>query len=179
MATVYGIVAQHNGLIEVQSEENKGTEVCVYLPTAQTPPTERQAQDDPVPLAAGCETILLAEDDDAVRHLARRVLEGAGYHVLEARDGEEAVALYAGNGATVDLVLLDVVMPRMNGHAAWEAICALNPQARVLFASGYGDSSLEEAHVRLDGRELVPKPYNPAELLRKVREMLDQPLCTA
>ena len=175
LATVYGIVMQHNGLIDVQSELGKGTAVHVYLPTALEASTEHGVPDEPQARATGYETILLAEDDAAVRSFARRVLEGAGYHVLEAQDGEEALAIYAGNGVKADLALLDVVMPRKNGLATYEAIRALNPQARVLFASGYSDNALQEVHIPLDGQQLVLKPYNPADLLRRVREILDQP----
>jgi PAS domain S-box-containing protein len=174
LATVYGIVKQHKGLIDIQSEVGRGTQVSVYLPTAPAL-QEAEAEQNLPPPPGGHETILLAEDEEAVRKLGRRVLEGAGYRVIEARDGQEAVELYAKSGQSIHLALLDVVMPRRNGRAACEAIRALNAQARVLFASGYSEASLSPEQVPVGGWDLVQKPYNPAELLRRVREALDAP----
>ncbi len=172
LSTVYGIVQQHGGFVHVYSEPGKGTTFKIYLPA-----TERQAGEVGTKLESavvgGDETILVAEDDDLVRSIVRRMLVRYGYRVLLARDGAEAVRIF-GERDDIDLVLLDVVMPRMTGPAAERAIRALDPSARILLTSGYADPrSLDGEEV--DGSRLIRKPFEPDELLRRIRAALDEP----
>src|SRR5205085_6207356 len=136
LSTVYGIVKQHDGHINVYSEVGHGTTFRIYLPMHESPAAV-ETTPAPAPLAGGTETILVAEDEAALRELARDVLEGLGYKVLLARDGAEAVALYEAERARIDLLLLDVVMPHMGGHEAYEHIRTLDGATPVIFMTGY------------------------------------------
>lgn len=121
--------------------------------------------------AGGSETVLVAEDDAQVRGLASRALANAGYRVLVARDGGEAVRLFEDHREAVDLCVLDLVMPKVSGRAAWLEIRRLRPDVPVLFASGYSEDSVFEDGAP-EGAELIAKPYQPAELLARVRTIL-------
>ncbi len=172
LSVVYGIVQQHDGLVEVQSEPGRGATFCVYLPASErrSPPTHVKSQPAP---SRGHETILLVEDEVAVRTLAAKVLERAGYQVLLAADGLEACDVFKQNADAIHLVLLDVVMPRMGGRAAYEKISALRPGVPVIYCSGYSEQALQGGfelprHVRL-----IQKPYVPNELLNCIRNVLD------
>ncbi len=173
LATVYGILRQHEGMITAYSEMAKGSTFKIYLPIC-----ERKAEVVGTlvegGVAGGNETILLAEDDEMVRDLARRILERAGYAVLEAKDGHEAVALFKQHADVVDLLVLDVVMPHMGGHQAFERIRAQRPEVRALFCSGYSENAVHTDFVLHEGLRLIQKPYAPAALLRAVRSALDE-----
>jgi len=151
-----------------------GTTFTVLLPAASEP-VERPF-DAPAnrPVPGGRETILLAEDEPTVRSVLRRTLEEAGYRVVESSDGEEAVRRFEESPENVELCLLDVVMPRMNGREAFEAISALRPDVPVVLLSGYAADVLEDRSAGLRGPELLSKPITPAELLDKVRGALDR-----
>jgi len=172
LATVYGIVKQHGGMIDVYSEPGKGAVFKVYLPV-----TVRKARSagpkNESPTRGGSETILLAEDDEGVRKLAKRVLERAGYSVLAVKDGEEAVTRFKEDPERVALLLLDVVMPRLGGYDALKRIRAIRPDVPALFTSGYIDDAVRTSFELLEGRRLVQKPYVPDALLRAVRAVLD------
>jgi signal transduction histidine kinase len=172
LSIVYGIVRQHSGHVAVDSAPGGGTTFTVLLPACEARPwrtaTSRRST------VGGRETILLAEDEPLVRRVLRRTLESAGYAVVEAADGEEAVKRFTEDPDRIHLCLLDVVMPRRNGKEAAEAIAALRPGTRVLFASGYAAEVLEDrGHDRL-GADFIAKPVTPEELLGKVREVLDR-----
>ncbi len=172
LATVYGIVKQHDGMIEVAGEVPEGATFRIYLPIA---PSAEQAERHPpaVPAApGGHETILLAEDEELVRSLARRVLEKAGYRVLVARDGQEATVLIESCAQEIDLALLDVVMPKGGGREVGARLRALRPDVPVLYCSGYGRQSLDESWLSEVDAELLLKPYEPKALLRRVHERL-------
>jgi signal transduction histidine kinase len=173
LSIVYGIMRQHVGHVELESAPGKGTCVTLLLRrhegpvAAELPAATRQAP-------RGRETLLLAEDEPLVRSVLRRTLAGAGYEVIEAVDGEEAVRMFAANRERIALCLLDVVMPRKNGREAAEAIRALAPKVPVLLASGYAADVLEErGHGGLE-HEVIGKPIGRAELLQRVRERLDR-----
>jgi len=174
LATCYGIVKQNNGNIWVYSEPGHGTTVKIYLPRAEelvqsiTHPEERDAT------PGGSETILLVEDEQAVRELVARVLRSYGYVVIEAATGEEAIMIANAVGMSViDLLLTDVVMPQMGGRMLADRIIREHPTIRVLYTSGYTDTAIV-TNGRLDpGMVLLQKPFTSATLVRKVREVLD------
>ncbi|MEW6218087.1 MAG: ATP-binding protein [Thermodesulfobacteriota bacterium] len=174
LAIVYGIVRQHQGAIEVASEPGAGTSFRILLPLGQPAPAGK-AIAKPAPLAAyaGGETILVVEDDAAVRKLTRRVLEEGGYRVLEAADGSAGLACFQARHQDIDLLLLDVVMPGMNG---WEMLAeakAIDPQVRFLFTSGYPADHIHDRGILGDGVSFLPKPVSPMDLLRRIRQLLD------
>ena len=172
LATVYGIVRQHQGMIQVYSEVGKGTLFKVYLPSCEH--AASTVETNFVPRSkGGAETILVAEDDETLRKLAARILESAGYTVLLATDGSEALDVFEKHAVKIDLVVLDVVMPKMGGKAVYDALRRQHPRLRFLFSSGYSTSAIHTGFVLKEGIELIQKPYAPDALLRKVREVLD------
>ncbi len=173
LATVYGLAQQHQGMVHVQSEVAKGTTFKVYLPLVEGPAAAVVHRiEGPVP--RGTETILLAEDDEMVRELTEVFLERAGYTVLTAADGEEAWHLFEEHASEIDLALLDVMMPKLGGGAVFERIRAARPDVRVLFASGYSMDAIHTNFVLDKGFALIQKPCQRDDLLRKVRETLDE-----
>jgi CheY-like chemotaxis protein len=175
LATVYGIIKQHNGLIDVSSELHRGTVFRLYWPLSETAQRATPAAVEP-PIPGGKETILLAEDDEMVRWLAKRMLEQAGYTVLMAENGEEAVALYQQQGDRIALAVMDVVMPKTSGYEAYTQMLALRPGLRVLFASGYSEKVIPAGILADERLPLIQKPFTRAVLLRAVRETLDRPV---
>jgi polar amino acid transport system substrate-binding protein len=150
-----------------------GTTFSIYLPLIEA--EDEQVQSSALPLPqGGSETILLAEDDPAVRYLVQSVLSGFGYHIMLAHDGQEAVEIFSRHAGTVDLALFDVIMPRMSGKQACDELRKLNPALKVLFLSGYAAEVIETRGGLGEGVELIMKQVQPMELARKVREMLDR-----
>ncbi|TAJ10669.1 MAG: PAS domain-containing sensor histidine kinase [Nitrospirae bacterium] len=175
LATVYGIVTQSGGFVEVESEPGKGARFEIHLP--QVSPPEPTARSEALPLqpAGGSETILLVEDNLLVRDVARSSLEALGYQVLETSGGEEALRRVREQRGPVHLLLTDVIMPGMNGRELAERILTLQPQIRVLFMSGYtADVAPLEGGLKGIGT-LLTKPFTPDELGHRVREVLDEP----
>ena len=172
LATVYGIIAQHEGMIQVYSELGRGSVFKIYLPV-----TERRAvevkQEAVSQVVGGTETILLAEDDRMVREMTARVLRRAGYTVMLASNGREAVDVFDAHGDEVALAILDVVMPEMGGRQVYEHIKALRPGMKVLFSSGYSEDAIHTRFVLDEGVQLIQKPYAPGVLLSRVRTVLD------
>jgi PAS domain S-box-containing protein len=174
LSTAYGIIRQHNGYINVYSVPGKGSSFKVYLPLVENKITA----DDAVPLsgppAGGTETVLLAEDDDTVRELTRSLLERHGYKVIEAVNGEDAIEKFMKNKDAVQLLLFDVVMPGKNGKEAYEAIKKIRAGVKIIFASGHPGEILHDKANAGENIELLSKPVLSADLLRKVREVLDK-----
>ena len=172
LATVYGIARQHNGIIDARSQLGEGTEIDVYIPVAEaTADTVHESGSEAD--TGGSETILVAEDDDMVRNLTTRILRRAGYTVLTADNGESAVELFSSRKDEIDLLLLDVVMPKLGGHAAYMRIKEMSPDLGVIFASGYAQDGVHTDFILNAGLDLIEKPYVPSSLLGAVRKALD------
>jgi len=174
MAMIYGIIQQHNGCISVSSEHGRGTTLTIYLPLINEELTEVHgtlAQEAP---HGGTETILLAEDEVTVRELHKMVLEGVGYTIIEAVDGEDAFDKFREHIADVDILVTDVVMPKIGGKILYEEIRKIRPDIKVLFMSGHTKDIIEERGLLDDELSYLTKPVKTFELLRLVRETLDR-----
>ena len=172
LAMVYGIVKQNKGFVFIDSGTGTGTSVRIYFP-AVAAVSEIGEEEREGPVKGGTETILLAEDEDSVRCLAERTLRGLGYEVLTAADGTEAVACCR-ERPEIAIAVLDVVMPRMGGKEALDAIHRIRPDLPSLFTSGHSADRIHESFVLLPGIEFLAKPYGPGSLARRVREVLDR-----
>jgi two-component system, cell cycle sensor histidine kinase and response regulator CckA len=173
MAIVYGIVTQHDGFIRVQSAPGQGSSIGVYLPLVRAEEPKRPGGTPAAVSRGGTETILLAEDDDAIRSFATQVLTGAGYTVLAACDGVEAVALFASRAEEISVAVLDVIMPRMTGKETAERIREARPHVPILFCTGHDFRLLEEGFAPSPDMGVLGKPFLYADLLRKVRELIE------
>ena len=174
LAMVYGIVKQHGGFVHLYSEPGKGTIFRIYFPAVDAPPDVLAARLPQETLRGGTETILVAEDEETIRLLAERTLKELGYNVLVARDGEEAVEIFRRN-QEIDLAVLDAAMPRMGGKEAFDAMRGGNPRLKAIFISGYSAGGIHESFVLITGTPFLQKPFGPATLARKIREVLDTP----
>jgi hypothetical protein len=172
LATVYGIVKQSGGFIWVYSELGHGTVFKVYLPPAKTRAVPRPSEARPHETAHGWETVLLVEDEDAVRALAREVLRRHGYIVLEARHGVDALRVAERHPDAIHLMVTDVVMPHMSGREVAERLSTVRPNMKVLFMSGYSDHALMHRELA-PGSAFLQKPFTPEVFARKVRDVLD------
>jgi CheY-like chemotaxis protein len=171
LSTVYGIVEQHEGMIQVRSEPGTGTTFEIYLPADSRLAADVGDTLDVDP-PRGQETILLAEDDERVRRAAVQILQRAGYRTIAAANGAEAVRLLKERAGPVHLALLDLVMPELGGPETWEHMRVESPGLRVLFTSGYAD---ERYRKRLPaGAEVLDKPFRTEELLSRIRAQLDE-----
>jgi signal transduction histidine kinase/ActR/RegA family two-component response regulator len=175
LSTVYGIVKQHRGYIDVQSEPGQGSTFSVYLPRVDAKPAAERATPRERLRPGGRETVLFVEDEVALRDLMHRVLTKGGYTVLAAGDGLEALALVEGHQGRIDLVVTDVVMPRMSGPELATRLRARDPAIRLLYVSGYTADQLRSQTDLGADATLLPKPFTSDGLLRKVREVLDRP----
>jgi len=174
LATVYGIVQQSGGAIEVQSQPGHGTTFYIYLPRAtdfgKAAPSMRHAS------KGGSETVLLVEDDDRVRGLVASMLKKNGYTVLLASAGDQALEIAARHQGRLHLLLTDVVMPGMSGRVLSERLMLLRPDTRVLYMSGYSDDAILRHGVKSAGTHFIQKPFSLEALAEKVRETLSSEL---
>ena len=171
LAVVHGIVKQHNGYINVYSELEKGTSFKIYLPL--TDHAVEEVDSRPGDLLGGTETILIAEDDNSLRALSKAVLSNYGYRVIEAADGEDAVRKFEVYQDDIKLVILDGIMPNKNGKEAYDDIRKLCPDMKAIFMSGYAEDIFTHKGITDKAAVFIQKPATPSNLLRKVRETLD------
>jgi CheY-like chemotaxis protein len=172
LATVYGIVKQHEGLIYLYSEVNKGTVFKIFFPSAEKKEDEKSEPLVETSMPGGGERILVAEDEEYVRKLIVSVLERSGYQVLVAADGEEAIRVFLHHPQEIDLVLCDVIMPKASGKKVYETITSIRPDLPFLFCSGYSRTAIGENLLPQGEVEILLKPYPPQDLLRRIREIL-------
>lgn len=173
LSIVYGIVKQHNGYINTYSEVGKGTTFRIYLPLIKMKAGEIKPE-EPVVSVTGTETVLVGEDDATVRKLSKTLLETFGYKVIEAVDGEDAVEKFMENKEKIQLVVLDLIMPKKNGKEVYDQIRKAEPRIKTLFMSGYTADDTKKTGILEEGLDFVSKPISPSAFLKKVREVLDK-----
>ncbi|MFT5197280.1 MAG: two-component system cell cycle sensor histidine kinase/response regulator CckA, partial [Candidatus Promineifilaceae bacterium] len=174
LATLYGIVKQNKGDIQVSSKIGVGTTFEIYLPQNESPDLEKPAVLQEKVALKGSETVLLVEDDDGVRELVLDVLQLYGYTVLIAKSGTEALNLFEQHGEHIGILLIDVIMPRMSGKILAQHLSQLRPDVKILYMSGYTDDVIASHGVFEPGVEFLSKPFGPKTLARKIRQVLDR-----
>jgi PAS domain S-box-containing protein len=174
LSMCHGIVQQAGGNIAVESEVGRGTTFLVYLPRLFGQQPEPAVQSARPPATGGAETILVVEDETVILQVARMVLSALGYRVLTAADGVEALELVKSTEQPIDLLVTDVVMPKLGGADLAKALTELRPGLRVLYSSGYTDNAIADHGVLEDGVNFLQKPYTASDLASRVREVLDQ-----
>jgi CheY-like chemotaxis protein len=172
LATVYGVIKQHRGFIEVHSKENKGSTFDLYFPRTYSKQAVTQS-DSGMITVQGSETILLVEDEKLVLELVRQTLEADGYQVLACNDPAEAVERVAKYEEEIDMVVTDIVMPGMNGRVLYEKISELRPNLKVLYMSGYAANAIINRGMVEPGIHYIQKPFSVAAISKKVRDVLD------
>jgi CheY-like chemotaxis protein len=173
LATVYGIVKQSGGSIEVESEKGVGTTFKIYVPLVTDILTAGKTLDTHAAMQKGTETILLVEDEEVVRNLARKILITCGYKVLEAENGVEALSMCETGDFKFDLLMTDVVMPVMGGRELAEILTLKFPNLKILFTSGYTDDAVVRQGVIATNTNFIQKPYTPEAMSNKVRQVLN------
>jgi two-component system cell cycle sensor histidine kinase/response regulator CckA len=174
MAIIYGIIKQHDGCINVYSEPDKGTTFRIYIPIIAGGKKDTKDLRQSEPLPCGTETVLLAEDDETVRELHRMILEEAGYKVIEAVDGQDALDHFLKHETEVDILATDVIMPKIDGRRVFEEIRKIRPGIKVLFMSGYTKEVMVGRGILEDEFNFLSKPVTSSELLRNLRNILDR-----
>jgi two-component system, cell cycle sensor histidine kinase and response regulator CckA len=175
LATVYGIIDQSEGAIYLDTAPGHGTTVRIYLPATDTLPETGKVETAPRSPDRGTETLLLVEDNEAVRSLAARALQRRGYKVFEARSGEEALKLTETAGVRPDLLITDVIMPGLSGPSLAGLLLHRQPRLRVLYVSGYTDDANADRGAFLGQAPLLQKPFTPSTLAERIRAILDAP----
>ncbi len=173
LSIVHGIVEQHKGYVNVQSEIGNGTTFKVYFPACISEVDKEDASFISIDSMRGTETILLAEDENDVRATTKNMLERYGYSVVEAHDGENAVNCFMENKERIQLLILDMIMPKRNGRDVYDSIRGNNPEIKALFISGYTADILDKKQMLKGEINYLKKPFSPSELLKRIREILD------
>ncbi|MBA4349391.1 MAG: hybrid sensor histidine kinase/response regulator, partial [Thermodesulfovibrio sp.] len=175
LSIAYGIIKQHNGYINVYSELGKGTTFRIYLPLTEAMKEEAvHTKEEEAEKIEGTETVLIAEDEGHVRKFTKETLERFGYKVIEATDGDEALQKFKENEDRIQLLILDVIMPKRNGREVYDEIRKTKPDIKVIFVSGYPADVIHEKGIPEEGFNFIPKPIRPTDLLKIVREELDR-----
>ena len=177
LSPVYGIVKQNDGYIMAYSEVGHGTTFRIYFPCVRETPESQDQKSNQEECPTGSETILIVEDEAALRELARELLEADGYKVIEAERGEQAIQLVEHSQTPIDLLLTDVVMPGIGGKQLARRLVELRPGLHVLYMSGYTDDVINNRGVTRENTLLLPKPFTRAILLRRIREALESRAC--
>jgi CheY-like chemotaxis protein len=173
LSMVYGIIKQHNGYITCDSKPGEGSTFRIYLPISKSEVIETYPEEIPE-IEHQTATILLAEDELSVRKLTKQILENSGYSVIEAADGEEAVKRFIENRDSIDMIILDVIMPKMSGKEAYDRIIKINPGIKALLTSGYPADFIQKQEIIRQGLTFVAKPLSPAKLLKSVKEVFNK-----
>jgi nitrogen-specific signal transduction histidine kinase/CheY-like chemotaxis protein len=173
LAMVYGFVKQSGGHVEVDSRPGRGTTFRLFLPRTEVAETARMIEEEDLRITGGDETILLVEDEEALRTLVRQVLQSYGYTVLEARDGQDGLWMAGQFPGTLHVLVTDLVMPRMGGRELADHLSPHRPGLKVLFMSGHTEDPAMQRGEALAGAAFVQKPFSPLALVRKVRQLLD------
>ncbi|MBP9023418.1 MAG: PAS domain S-box protein [Spirochaetes bacterium] len=174
LSIVYGIIRQNKGHISVYSEKGKGTTFRIYLPLITAEKKSEPSSLKEISINGGVETILLAEDNETLREINSKVLKNYGYTVISAENGEEAILKFRENKDRIDIIILDIIMPKKNGREVFDEAKRLRPDIKVLFTSGYPADLIAKQGVLEKGINFIPKPSPTNKLLRKIRELLDQ-----
>ncbi|MDO9026461.1 MAG: response regulator, partial [bacterium] len=175
LAGVYGCIKNHGGSIEVYSEPGRGTAIKLYLPLyadLKTSGEQDLVRLKELPVTAGTGSILVVDDEDMIRTIAAQILKTAGYRVQACADGQEAVELYAKDHSRIDLVIMDMVMPRLDGREAFAKMQKINPKVKVLLSSGFSEDGDAQAILQEGALGFIQKPYRSAELLLRVQQAL-------
>ncbi len=175
LSTVYGIVERSGGFLEVESEPGRGSSFRIYFPSIPDPEGATGGMSNSPGELAGHETVLVVEDDESVRGIAVGILNHYGYHVLQAANGGDALAIHRNFDGRIDLVVCDLMMPGMSGTELVQQLKHSSPQLKILYVSGYAGESIRKEEFLGRGARFVPKPYTPETLLRMVRELLSSP----
>jgi CheY-like chemotaxis protein len=173
LASVYGIIKNHGGNIEVYSEKGEGTTFTIHLPATETGFME-ETMEQPEEIQMGTETILMVDDEAMVLDVGKLLLENLGYKVLIARSGREAVEIYVKNNDEIDMVILDLIMPGMGGSETFDAFKEVNSDIKVLLSSGYSIDSQASEILKRGCSGFIQKPFNMTELSQKLREILGE-----
>jgi len=171
LATVYGIVKSHGGFINVYSQKGHGATFNIYLPASDKKIAKEKKPVEE--LLKGTETVLLVDDEEVVINVNRMVLERLGYKVLLAKNGQEAIEVYAANKEEVGLVILDMIMPGLGGENTFEALRTMNPDLKIILSSGYSLNGQATRIMERGCQAFIQKPFSARELSQKIREVLD------
>jgi two-component system cell cycle sensor histidine kinase/response regulator CckA len=172
LASVYGIVKNHGGIIDVNSQKGEGSTFTIYIPVSDKEIVEEKGVSGET--LKGTETVLLVDDEDRIVDIGKKILKLMGYKVLVARNGKEAVELYKKDQARIDIVILDMIMPEMGGGEAYDRLKEINPHVRVLLSSGYSIDGEASEILERGCNGFAQKPFSMKELSRRIREILDK-----
>jgi CheY-like chemotaxis protein len=174
LAMVYGIVKNHDGYIMCYSEPGEGTTFKIYFPIIEKEIKTMESKEEKVPIKGGSETILLVDDEEAIRELGEDIFTRFGYTVLMASDGESALEIYSEKKEEINLVILDIIMPGIGGRRCLEKLLKMNPRVKVIIASGYSINGPTKEVLEAGAKGFISKPYDMRGMLKTVRRILDE-----